>query len=220
MTTAPFGTANGRPVTYRTDEHHTFIVCGPADRAALPIRAVVGAVLTDGHLAHLIDIRHGGEQVAFAAQHLASIATNLTAAREVIDRTFTEVARRRTVGVTDDDPDLFLVVLNADALLPNPVTEPDDVVATKHAISVNLGYIGVAGYTHRVHLILSADTEDRLLRFPGAPFHSLTAHMNEVDATVHDGVEYVSFEPARPDPETLRQALHAFVPLPTTGHPL
>ncbi len=213
MTTAPFGRLrSGKAITYRPDEDHTFVVCGPANRVKDPVRAVLGAVLNDGHTAHLIDLPGKGKSMTFAANHLTSTATTLDEAKNTIDTVFAEVARRRRDGFSEEDPAIYLTVLSAEALLIDNTADDHEVVSTKHSIAVNLGYIGVVGYDYGVHLILTAETDDQLHRFPGAPFQSLTAHMDDVDAVVNDGVEDVIFEPAHPNPDILRDALETFHP--------
>lgn len=214
MTTAPFGRLrSGKAIAYRPDQDHTFVVCGPADRVKDPVRAVLGAVLNDGHTAHLIDLPGKGEAMQFAAKHLTSTSTTIDEAKATIDTVFAEVAKRRRDGVSGDDSDVYLTVLGAESLLVDTSTDTAAVTSTKHSIAVNLGYIGVVGYDYGVHLILTAESDDQLHRFPGAPFQSLTAHMDEVDALVNDGVEDVIFEPARPNPDVLREALETYRPI-------
>jgi hypothetical protein len=214
MTTAPFGRLrSGKAIAYRPEDDHTFVVCGPADRVKDPIRAVLGAVLNDGHHAHLIDLVGGGEAMQFAAKHLTSTATTIDEAKATIDTVFAEVARRRQDGLADDEPGVYLTVLGVESLLVDNTADDIDVTSMKHSIAVNLGYIGVVGYDYGVHLILTAESDDQLHRFPGAPFQSLTAHMDEVDAVVNDGIEDVIFEPAHPNPDILRDALETFRPI-------
>lgn len=214
MTTAPFGRLrSGKAIAYRPDTDHTFVVCGPATRVQDPVRAVLGAVLNDGHTTHLIDLPDGGKSMAFAAKHLTSTATTIDEAKTTIDAVFGEVARRRRDGLTDDDPAVYLAVLGVESLLVDNTADDLDVISVKHSIAVNLGYIGVFGYEYGVYLILTAENDDQLHRFPGAPFPSLTAHMGEVDAVVNDGVEDVIFEPAHPNPDILRDALETFRPI-------
>ena len=214
MTTAPFGRLrSGKAIAYRPEDDHTFVVCGPADRVKDPIRAVLGAVLNDGHHAHLIDLVGGGEAMQFAAKHLTSTATTIDEAKATIDTVFAEVARRRQDGLADDEPGVYLTVLGVESLLVDNTADDIDVTSMKHSIAVNLGYIGVVGYDYGVHLILTAESDDQLHRFPGAPFQSLTAHMDDVDAVVNDGIEDVIFEPAHPNPDILRDTLETFRPI-------
>jgi len=211
MTSAPLGTfTSGQKATYRTDEHDAFVATGPTERTTSIIRAVLGAVLIDGHTAYLIDLPRQGKDVTFAEQHLAGIATDARTARTLIDDLYRELGRRRRE--TQDTPELYLVILGADSLIPNPAADDDATMADKQAMTVNLGFLGVGGGRHGIHLILSAEIEKHLHRFPGAPFPAITAHMNDTDATIHDGVEDVTFAPLSPDPETLRENLMTFVP--------
>jgi len=214
MTTAPFGRLrSGKAIAYRPEDDHTFVVCGPADRVKDPVRAVLGAVLNDGHHAHLIDLVGGGKAMQFAAKHLTSTATTIDEAKATIDTVFAEVARRRQDGLADDEPGVYLTVLGVESLLVDNTADDIDVTSMKHSIAVNLGYIGVVGYDYGVHLILTAESDDQLHRFPGAPFQSLTAHMDDVDAVVNDGIEDVIFEPAHPNPDILRDTLETFRPI-------
>ncbi|MGW8431141.1 hypothetical protein ACWGJ9_08455 [Curtobacterium citreum] len=214
MTTAPFGRlSNGRAIAYRPDDDHTFVVCGPADHVLHPVRAVLGAVLNDGHTAHLIDLPGKGKEMTFAAKHLASTATDIDDAKATIDIVFTEVAERRQHGIPAGAPDVYLTILGVESLLVDNSVDSAAVTSMKHGIAVNLGYIGVVGYDYGVHLILTAESDDQLHRFPGAPFQSLTAHMDGADASVHDGIEDVAFEPAHPNPDVLREALETFRPI-------
>ncbi|WIE81512.1 hypothetical protein [Curtobacterium sp. MCSS17_016] len=216
MTTAPFGRLrSGKAIAYRPENDHTFVVCGPANRVKDPVRAVLGAVLNDGHTAHLIDLLGRGKAMQFAANHLTSTAITLDDAKSTIDTVFAEVARRRRHGTSDDDPSVYLTVLGVETLLVDSSSDDHDTVSKKHSIAVNLGYIGVVGYDYGVHLILTAENDDQLHRLPGAPFQALTAHMDEVDAVVNDGIEDVIFEPAHPNPDILRDALETFRPSET-----